>query len=747
MTDRETNLTPTSVELAVGPVLYGIALRQDDPGQVFAAVELASRYWGGISFPWLPLQEDGTIIGGAEKLCSVLDVAGIVDLTREDDRDPVPVGLQALGVPVTPRRKRPKWAMPIRGAVIPEEDLELIAADEEPEDGDLDLVELVALGIIGHKEYSAWEEVGQSVYLRGNELALAQLRPTAISITAMGIDTFTAEEEFPTTVALVWVLPDTFTLPEIASDLTTFWNSRALRRWGQRTVTVIARKSSLLESSDMSYLRADIAGTAFSTPMCVFNGLAVAEADLKATAEALGFHVTESSEWHERHNRQPKPLERTAAINFPITDFWMKERHSGTSKDVLAVAHRPRWKARIESPLKWRYPEAHAGLVSAKITSPVITGPRTDTVAALYQQNARWRSGGVRIFTKAMPTYHLDLGMPHPAEVLEAALQARGRRFTVSDKGREIDGILAACDDLALFRRPAFHAVTAALTPQPSPRIEKKLSQLSSLIAHGPEAAAIADELRDITARARAKPPTLNDLVGHKAVRDQKLGRSDVTSVLADMLARGLARWGYERRCDLCGLIELVPLASATPVPQCAGCGRDATYMRRNDEPVLHYALGGLLQRVSRNSGLTPLAAAAALRQEGYYVVPGATIIGGTGAPDTDLLACNGRHLLAGEAKAAATLFDPDKLATEISEAAGMGATRYLITCPEAIPNEVLASALTIAQKHGIELLQLAGKALMSGMPTTHAVLPYTEKQNDAVEHSESSVGLDPSDN
>lgn len=346
----------------------------------------------------------------------------------------------------------------------------------------------------------------------------------------------------------------------------------------------------------------------------------------------------------------------------------MGERHTGTSRDALAVACPPRWQARIESPIHWRYPEAHQGLVSARITSPVITGPNSDTVAALCHRDSRWLAGGIRIFARATPTYRLDLGMPHPAEVLSAALAARGRAFTTSDKGREIDGILTACGDLSLFRSPAFHAVTAALTPQPSPRIEKALKELAERITQDPEMSTAADELRDVTSRARAKPPGLNTLASHPAVRSQNLGRADVSAVLTEMLAHGLVTWGYERNCDLCGLTGLEPLSSATPVPRCPGCGRDASYTRLDHEPELHYALSGLLQRVSRNSGLTPLAAAAALRQQGYYVVPGATITGGTCTPDTDLLAWNGYHLLAGEAKAAGALFSPDKLTLEIGK-------------------------------------------------------------------------------
>jgi len=128
MNDHEADMTPTSVQLAVGPVLYAIALRPEDPAQLGAAVDLACRWWGGISFPWLTLDSEGGVTDGTEQLCSVLDVAGIIDLTRSDDRSPVPVGLQAFGVPVTAGDLRPRWAMPLRGVLAADTGDPLIAA-------------------------------------------------------------------------------------------------------------------------------------------------------------------------------------------------------------------------------------------------------------------------------------------------------------------------------------------------------------------------------------------------------------------------------------------------------------------------------------------------------------------------------------------------------------------------------------------------------------------------------------------
>jgi hypothetical protein len=457
--------------------------------------------------------------------------------------------------------------------------------------------------------------------------------------------------------------------------------------------------------------------------MCVFNGLAVGKKDLRETAESLGFRVIPvNSEWTERHYQPEEPLELTAVVNHQLAGWWLKDRYTGAGRDSMAVAGRPRWQARIQSPLQWRYPEALGGLVSARIASPVITGPRTDTVAALYEQNGRWRDGGVRIVTYAVTDYQLDIGMPQPAEVLTAALADRRLRFTLSDKGREIDGVLAASDDPGLFRRPAFHAVTAAMTPPPSPRIERALERLADQVADNPEMAASAQELRDIAAWARAKPMTLREIASQRAVYDQGLGRGDVSTVLTDMVARGLVRRGYERRCGLCGLNELVSLTEAVAVPQCAGCGRDAAYAIRDGEPELHYALGSLLQRVSRNAGLAPLAAAAAFRQQGYYIVPGANIPQGGGDRETDLLGWKDYRLLAGEAKAAASWFTAEDIARDLEWAASIGATSYVLICPETLPTPLVEEAVETASEHGVELLQLTGPALTTGMPPEHAV-------------------------
>lgn len=711
------DLRQVSVQFAVSPPLYALALRPQDPEQLRAAVDLACRWWGGIRFPWLPLAEDGTVNGGMERLCEVLDVVGIIDLTRATSTEEIPTGIEHLGLRVQTRDEQPPWAMPVRGVVEPIPERPLVVANVV-QGQDLDPIALLGVGLLDEEDRTEWELDLQGVSVAGDNYVVPQFdERTAIGVTATAIDNFTSSSAFMTSAALVWVLPDSFTLAEVSEDLVHFWNHRALRLRHRRTTTVIARLSSLRQEDARRRFLESVSTTTLSTPMCVFNGLAVSNDDLKALAEDLGFRViVDNTEWKERHYQPDDPLELTAVIDHQLASWWLTERYTGATTDVLSIAHRPRWQARIESPLRWRYPEGSRGLISARISSPAITGPRTDSVATLYQTNSRWIAGGLRIFTPATPAFYLDIGMPEPEQVLAAALADFGTSFAVSDKGREIEGVLATSEDLALFRMPAFHAVTAAMTPHPSPRIDRALEGLADRLAEDLDLATAAGELRDITARAKSKPWTLNELISHPMIRSCGLTRNDVSNILTNMVTRGLAKWGFERRCGLCGLRELVSMTEAAAVPRCTGCGRDAAYALQAGEPELHYMLNTLLERVSRNAGLTPLAAAAALRQGGYYVIPGAELFSDGGNQEADLLGWKDDRVLTGEAKAAASLFRMDDIREDIEWAASHGVNRYILTCPEALPKSLLEGAIEVAGQNGLELFQLTASNLTSGV-------------------------------
>jgi hypothetical protein len=323
----ENDPAQASVQLTVSPVLYAIALRPDDPTQLRAAVNLACRWWGGIRYPWLRLSEDGSVIGNAQNVWDVLDVAGIIDLTRSDPSEPVPAGLAKSGLHVIVGDPRPPWAMPIRGVVAPSAEDPLVVA-EEADGADVDWAALVGLGGLSLDERARQEEDGQAISaVPADSYVLPQLGGrTAVGVTATAVDNFISMSAFMTTTALVWVLPDSFTLTEVAKDLTAFWNYRALRPRHRGTVTVIARQAALRRPEAQRRLVEAVSATAFTTPMCVFNGQAIGDTDLRNVAEALGFKVVvDIKEWKERHygREEPAELPRWLIILWPASGWMM----------------------------------------------------------------------------------------------------------------------------------------------------------------------------------------------------------------------------------------------------------------------------------------------------------------------------------------------------------------------------------------------------------------------------------------
>jgi hypothetical protein len=115
------------------------------------------------------------------------------------------------------------------------------------DDADVDPSALLGLGYLSPGERAAWEQAGQEVFVAtaGDDLLPQLDAKTAVGVTATAVDDFIGTTMFGMTTALVWVLPDNFTLAEVADDLAGFWNFRALRLQHRGTVTVLSRLSSL----------------------------------------------------------------------------------------------------------------------------------------------------------------------------------------------------------------------------------------------------------------------------------------------------------------------------------------------------------------------------------------------------------------------------------------------------------------------------------------------------------------------
>ena len=98
--------------------------------------------------------------------------------------------------------------------------------------------------------------------------------------------------------------------------------------------------------------------------------------------------------------------------------------------------------------------------------------------------------------------YQIAVTIPEPAAILAAALRDAGVTFTLSDKGKYAQALLARAGDLeGLVRQPGALEVITDLTRKRSSRFKKEVEKL---LGHEPGDTGLADR---ITALARETVP------------------------------------------------------------------------------------------------------------------------------------------------------------------------------------------------------------------------------------------------
>jgi hypothetical protein len=313
--------------------------------------------------------------------------------------------------------------------------------------------------------------------------------------------------------------------------------------------------------------------------------------------------------------------------------------------------------------------------------------------------------------TNPNPTYRFDFEIPTEAQILEAACREHGVAFTLSDKGRQLQGLFNVAIDHDRYRQASVHAIIKAITPQPSKGLVKDLEYQ---IAAGGAPAAAAEAIIQASAGTQRNAYTFNDIISSRFVRGAA-DRAAVGSILADLVAHGLILRGLRADCTLCDLHDFRELSAVTPAATCTGCGSPATYNTEAGEPTICYRLNSLLARTSRNGGLAPLAAAALLRSEGGYVLPGVNVIGTDDPtpPECDLLGWNGSIVYAGEAKTSAPGFDTDGMRDHVQVSKAIGADQHLAVCSEPLASDQRDELQRLCDEAGISLRVLAGPDLL----------------------------------
>lgn len=479
------------------------------------------------------------------------------------------------------------------------------------------------------------------------QLASAQLgEHTVLAATAVH-DTDSSASVVWVSMALLWLTDD----PDDPDEVIAWWNTRALRpRLWYSGVSILSTPDAVLGERFADDLRSVVRHHVFTRPDLVIASRGLPDERLHEVGERLGFKR------HETENVTETPFGAQADLDRQLTymtrtdllGWWGADRVSGTTNVAAVYVQRPTTRFREPSPLGWNPGLFGTGTVSFRVSGKEITGPQLAEVAGLYHKGARWHHGRLEILVQAQPVYDLDLDVPEPYAVLEAACAASRVTYTLSDKARHVHGVWALARDPGMFRQPAIVDVIKVLTPESSRELIKQLRESSGL-SDGEK-----QELRRLAAANRVTMRTLPEIASHDLC--SRPSRPAAAAALQDLVTCGMVLRGLRADCPVCSAQHLYELDQARPVPRCPGCGSDAAYATDNrGEPALYYRINTLVQTLSVNGGLAPLAATSLLVAEGAYVVPGAQLRhDGNAADEVDLLGWRDHTLFAGEAKMSA---------------------------------------------------------------------------------------------
>jgi hypothetical protein len=701
---------PAFIDVQVAPYRRGFLVDGGDIEQLRSALLGAATIWGGMRSPILPVEPDGTVAPAWLEIASTIDPAVLVDFTTQArDNASAWTGAQESPWPVVDARPLEDagfWGIHPIAVFTPEElsNQTLFLPKGRT------LFDLVSVGRVDLPDEMAWwREVAHGVLETDNpvQLAKAQLGGhTVLEATAFHDDDTLRIEPMMETVALLWLIADTNDPREVI----TWWNIRALRfRGWRKNISILATPDAISDDNFARELRSLVSHHVVSTPDLVVASLGLPAKQLREAAEQLGFEPHEGTQFSERHfTGQPDPERRlTYAVNVDLRQFWIGERVSGVSRTAEVSLQRPNTRFREPSPLRWNPALVGARPVAIRLSGEAITGPQRPPVARCYHQHARWHHGRLEFLSSALPTYDFELHIPEAYEILQAACSDRQVTYQLSDKARHVRGVWALAKQPSLFRRIAIINAIRVLTPESSRELVRTLNERTDLTESEKH------ELRTLAAANRVTMRTLLDISSHAMCGSQP--QSAIAAALQDLVTSGMVLRGLRADCPVCSVQHLYTLDEAQPVPRCLGCGANANYAVDSvGEPALYYRINTLVQILSLNGGLAPLAATSLLVEEGAHIVPGAELRSqGRPAGEVDLLGWRGVILFAGEAKMSANQLANSDHERDISKTALLGAQEHIAVCLETVPEETRISLQAACDRVGITLRILDASNLL----------------------------------
>lgn len=699
-------------QVALRPARVAYLVAADSDSGFRRAVQEATSRWGGRSEPIIPVQADGLIEPFWTQVFRCANVDGLVNVDIE-------IGLegaisQDLGLPIV-RLDLIDHSGPGQftchpsavaaqaagfssgfefkyGASTAGTAWQWIGADER-----LDLWTVAAGGCLVEQLVNEEVALGQPVRLTRDPLEIARAQIGNTTLVDRTIQQFAERWVRPVTSmsTMVWICGRENQLLECLL----YWNRRALQPLRFASIPMI-----LLPEWDLHHWlhfpnqvtsMFDGRPNTFE-PDAMFVSLDVSHERLAEIAESWGMVV--SAEEPRATIQSPPPPVRTKPYTYRTdldpTPHLLFERRFGVTAKMPAQIFRNRTSVTFNSPVAFH----HGGRVMASLSSEALGDlPRRQSVAMLVENNATWRDDAIEFATVTLPEYTFNLRIPSHKEVAAVLLQDCTNEWSLSDKGKIGESILAMPGGTEV-RSPGVYAAAKQLTTK---RTQHQIDELQAMEQSG--------EAFD--------PSVFAEQHGGGRLERMNLWAGNLSNVAAEFRVPALEqlvawKWcerGFRLKCSQCLLTSFVPMREVTADAVCPGCGSRQHYDQSRTNLNVYYRLNSLIDRAVDQGVLPHLLAMEALFEHfggAGYVLPGVNLEFSDGArAEVDLYGVLGAKVLSGEVKTSATEFTIAQVNRDIELAVRLDADVHVMACLEVPPEAVVEQARQLAEGSDIELL------------------------------------------
>jgi hypothetical protein len=450
--------------LNVGPMRACYLVPDHDRDRLTEVITAASRRWGGVTEPILPVSTDGPIGEAWQPIVAALTPDVYVGVGLDAATQAAAAERLSSSVLSWPEFTGDQpgypwlWAHPLVA--------EGYASDAEvPVPQNATLRSLAGVGAVD--DALSWKISGPGILESASELqcALSQITRTTVAWLTSNwvLEEAAGSVTAPLVPTVVWVSePDSFV------DAVGFWNVRALIATAM-PVTVAAPTAALLPPDLDEWpklaeaLRRRIR-TRYqrSRPDVFVFSHSVDAGRLHEIAVALG--LTEESPVVGQEHAAPGSLatqrdpfaDATAAVGLDPTPWCCYPRLYGRGASELVQVFSGPTMIRATSPVPFRL--STGGWVKVGVSGlRALSAPRRPAVARLFARDGWWAGGRLSLKRATANLYEIALTIPEPSAILTAALADVGVMFTLSDKGKYAQALLARAPALEnLVRRRAY---------------------------------------------------------------------------------------------------------------------------------------------------------------------------------------------------------------------------------------------------------------------------------------------------